>query len=67
MWLVCRDNLVSLRSPKPDRPVGRMRLPLTVGELYRQVPGPAKDGHVFVINDEERCKAYPAHLFVWRT
>jgi hypothetical protein len=52
---------------QPERPVSRLRLPLTVGEMYRQVPGPAKDGHVFVINDEERCKAYPAYLFVWRT
>jgi hypothetical protein len=67
MWLVCKDNLLSLRSGKPDRPISRLRLPLTVGELYRQVPGPDKDGHVFVINDEERCKAYPAHLFVFRS
>ncbi len=63
MWVKCVCNWVRTASGRSDRPVMERPVPLTVGELYLQLPGPTRDGKLFVINDDAYCKSYPASLF----
>ena len=63
MWLRCVNNRVTVRTGKASQPLMDRRVPLTVGEVYLKMAGPPKEGHFFVINDEDYSRPYPAYLF----
>ena len=61
--LRCISNCIVVETGRADEQFVSRWVPLTVGEIYTQVAGPHKPHHRFVLDDEQKVRAYPSYLF----
>ena len=61
--LRCISNCVIMETGRANDAFGSRWVPLTVNELYYELPGQHKEHHRFVLDDEQKVRAYPVYFF----
>ena len=61
--LRCVSNCVILETGRSADDFASRWVPLTVNEIYYELPGQLKEHHRFVLDDEQNVRAYPEYLF----
>lgn len=59
----CISNCVIVETGRSKEPFQTKWVPLTIGEVYPQAPGPEKPNRIFIVDDESYSRSYPTYLF----
>jgi hypothetical protein len=61
--LRCVSNCVIQETGRGGQDFSSRWVPLTLNDVYYELPGQHKEHHRFVLDDEENVRAYPEYLF----